>query len=257
MLGLLDRWRAPAPDRARVRWLGEAEYAHRGLHGPGIPENSPAAFSAAIARGMGIECDVQKSSDERAMVFHDWTLDRLTAEKGPVAARSSSALAQIVLSGSDQHIPALRDLLGLIAGKVPLLIEIKSRRETRYAPICLAVRRELETYRGRHAIMSFDPRVGRWFRKHSPHTLRGLVVTEEDARTFGGRLFRHWALWHAKPHFLAYDVRDLPSSFAAAQRVRGFPVLTWTVSSPELRECAAHHADAPIAEGAGVAKQGS
>ena len=69
-LSLLDRWRAPAPDPARVAWLGEWDYAHRGLHGPGLPENSPAAFAAAIGRGMGIECDVQRSYDGQAMVFH-------------------------------------------------------------------------------------------------------------------------------------------------------------------------------------------
>ena len=72
MFGLLDRLLAPAPDPAPVAWLGGCEYAHRGLHGPGAPENSLSAFAEAISRGMGIECDVQKSADERAMVFHDW-----------------------------------------------------------------------------------------------------------------------------------------------------------------------------------------
>ena len=133
------------------------------------------------------------------------------------------------------------------------MIEVKSKRDRRPAPLCLAVRRALEGYHGDHAVMSFDPRVAHWFRRHSPRTLRGLVVTEENARTFGGRLFRHWALWHASPDFLAYDVRDFPSGFAAAQRRRGFPLLTWTVRSPQLREVASEYADAPIAEGAGVA----
>ena len=139
-------------------------------------------------------------------------------------------------------------------GQVPVLIELKSKREKHPAPSCLAVRRVLEGYRGQHAVMSFDPRVGSWFARHSPQTLRGLVVTEEDHRTFAWRVYRHWCLWHSKADFLAYDVRDLPSGFASAQRARGIPVLTWTVCSPELREIAARYADAPIAEGAGVAK---
>lgn len=244
---------APAPGAARAGWLAGHEYAHRGLHGPGEPENSISAFAGAIARGMGIECDVQKSADGRAVVFHDWELGRLTAESGPVAGRKAADLAQIPLTGSSNRIPLLRDLLGLVRGRAPLLIEIKSKRDRRPAPLCLAVRRELEGYRGDHAVMSFDPRVAGWFRRHSPATVRGLVITEEDGRTFGGRLARHWSLWHAKPDFLAYDVRDLPSRFAAAQRRRGFPLLTWTVRTPELREIAAQHADAPIAEGAGVA----
>lgn len=253
MFGLLDRILSPAPDPARVSWLGGCNYAHRGLHGPGAPENSIAAFAEAISRGMGIECDVQKSADERAMVFHDWELDRLTDASGPLAARSSRELAQIALSGSNDRIPELRDLLGLVRGRVPLLIEVKSKRESRPAPLCLAVRRALEGYTGPHAVMSFDPRVARWFRRHAPRTIRGLVVTEENARTLPWRIYRHWCLWHAKPHFLAYDVRDLPSGFAAAQRRRGLPLLTWTVRSPILRETASEYADAPIAEGAGVA----
>ena len=102
--------------------------------------------------------------------------------------------------------------------------------------------------------MSFDPRVGRWFARHSPQTLRGLVLSEEHDRGLTGRARRHLWLWIARPHFLAYDVRDLPSRFAADQRARGIPLLTWTVRSPELRDVAARFADAPIAEGAGGAK---
>jgi hypothetical protein len=101
--------------------------------------------------------------------------------------------------------------------------------------------------------MSFDPRIGHWFFANSPATVRGLVVTEEGDKPVIGRLKRHVSLWQAKPDFLAYDIRDLPNSFAAAQRGRGLPVASWTVRSPELRARAALHADAPIAEGAGIA----
>ena len=85
----LDSLLAPAPDPARIAWLKGQDFAHRGLHGGDIPENSLSAFSGAIARGMGIECDVQQSGDGRAVVFHDWELDRLTAESGAVLARSA------------------------------------------------------------------------------------------------------------------------------------------------------------------------
>jgi glycerophosphoryl diester phosphodiesterase len=250
---LLDGWLAPAPSAARVAWLKQGEYAHRGLHGGGIPENSLAAFAAAIKRGVGIECDVQQTGDRRAMVFHDWDLDRLTAESGPLAQRSAAVLARIALRGSDERIPGLSDLLALVAGRAPLLIEIKTRPERRVGALCLAVRRELEGYSGPVAVMGFDPRVGDWFHRHAPSVVRGLVVTEEGARTLSASLRRHGALWHARPDFLAYDVRDLPSPFAASQRRRGLPVLTWTVRNPALRARAADHADAPIAEGEGIA----
>lgn len=253
ILSAVDAWLCPAPDPARVAWLGGAVYAHRGLHGGGRVENSASAFAAAIDRGLGIECDVQRSRDGRAMVFHDWELDRLTAATGPVKARDAAALQAIVLSGSHDTIRTLPALLAQVAGQVPLLIEIKSKREVRYAPLCLAVRRALEGYRGPVAAMSFDPRVVRWFRLHAPHVVRGLVVSEEGRRTLSGLIRRHMALWQARPEFLAYDVRDLPSRFPAAQRARGLPVLTWTVRSEDLRARAARHADAPIAEGGGLA----
>jgi glycerophosphoryl diester phosphodiesterase len=254
LFGLLDHWRAPPPDPARTQWLGQWRYAHRGLHGAGVPENSPSAFAAAIARGMGIECDIQRSAEGLAMVFHDDELDRLTAETGLVSQFNAEALGKIVLAGSTDTIPSLRQVLDQVAGSVPLLIEIKSSRDAgrRVGSTCLAVRRALEGYRGAHAIMSFDPRVVHWFATHSPLTLRGLVVTEEDDKALPGMIRRRLWLWHARPHFLAYDVRDLPSRFAQAQRKRGLPLLTWTVRSPELAERAAEFADAPIAEGAGV-----
>ena len=241
------------PDPARTGWLKGVTYAHRGLHGPGRAENSLAAFAAAIEAGLGIECDVQRTGDGRAAVFHDWDLDRLTDERGPLLRRPLAEIEAVALAGSSDRIPSLERLLSQVAGRVPLLIEIKSKRERRVTPLCLAVRRALDGYQGHHAVMSFDPRVSRWFATHSPRTVRGLVVTEENERGLLGRWRRHAALWHARPHFLAYDVRDLPSRFAAAQRRRGLPVLTWTVRSEELRTRAALHADAPIAEGEGLA----
>jgi glycerophosphoryl diester phosphodiesterase len=255
--GLLDRLIAPAPDPQRVGWLREHEYAHRGLHGPGIPENSLTAFAAALGRGMGIECDVQLSADGKAMVFHDWELDRLTGETGQVVDRTSAELARLELIGSADTIPALGDLLDLVDGGQPLLIEVKSRRDYDPIPLCRSVHESLEAYQGPHAVMSFDPRVARWFMRHKTkaarETLRGLIVTEEHmpAISKGARL--HGALWLARPDFLAYDVRDFPSHFATSQRKRGLPVLTWTVRTPALREVAGQNADAPIAEGAGIA----
>jgi len=251
---LLDRLLAPAPLAARVAWLKGVIYAHRGLHGAGLPENSPAAFAAAIEAGLGIECDVQRSSDGQAMVFHDWELDRLTAESGLLIERSAAKLGQIRITGGEDTIPTLRQLLDLVAGRVPLLIEVKTRPSTRIPASCLAVRRLLEGYRGPVAVMSFDPRVSRWFARHSSHVVRGLVMSEEGSRTLFARTRRHIMLWRAQPDFLAYDISDMPSRFASAQRRRGFPVLTWTVNTPDLMERALRHGDGPIAEGAGLSK---
>ncbi|HSQ96324.1 MAG TPA: glycerophosphodiester phosphodiesterase family protein [Croceibacterium sp.] len=250
----LDIWLSPAPDPARIGWLRGRDYAHRGLHGGDIPENSLSAFSAAISLGMGLECDVQQTGDGRAVVFHDWELGRLTAETGPVSGRTAAELSLVGLGAGTDRIPTLRDMLGMVHGQVPLLIELKTRRERRVAALCLGVRRDLEGYAGPVAVMGFDPRVCAWFRHHAPRVVRGLVVSEEGARTWSGSVRRHLALWQAKPDFLAYDVRDLPSAFAAAQRKRGLPLLTWTVRNGALRKRAADFADAPIVEGEGVAR---
>lgn len=249
---LLDRWLSPPPKPAKVAWIGEWSFAHRGLHGAGVPENSRAAFAAAMSRGLGIECDVQRASDGAAMVFHDWELDRLTAETGPVAKRGSIELEKVRLEDSAETIPTLRRVLADVKGQVPVLIEVKSSTDTRVPALCLAVRRVLEGYTGPHAVMSFDPRVSHWFYRHSPHTVRGLVVSEGEDRALAGMIRRRLSLWRAKPDFLAYDIRDLPSRFAAGQRRRGLPVATWTVRSAEHLQRAFDHADAPIAEGAGI-----
>ena len=245
---LLDRRWAPAPDESRrLRFLTTQPFAHRGLHGGRVLENSRAAFRAAIALGHGIECDVQVSKDGVAVVFHDYELDRLTDESGLVADRTAEELQRIKLKGTDETIPTLDDMLALVAGKVPLLIEVKLDSK-RINPLCLSVRRSLEGYRGPAAVMSFNPYVGRWFEKNGELIIRGLVVTEEGKAGLRGRYERHWSLWKSSPDFLAYDIRDLPSSFAESQRQRGIPVLTWTVRTPDQEKTAFNAADEIIYE---------
>jgi glycerophosphoryl diester phosphodiesterase len=243
----IDEWFAPAPEAARVAFLKGQPYAHRGLHGNGVLENSPAAFEAAIALGHGIECDVQAAEDGSAFVFHDYELDRLTQKTGELAKMRASQVDKIQLNGGHGKIPRLREALAQVAGQVPVLIEIKSK-DLRFTPLCLAVRRALEGYGGKAAIMSFNPLVSAWFRKNAPHIVRGLVVTEENDKKLMGRIARHRNLWTAKPDFLAYDVRDFPSKFAASNRARGLPVVTWTVRTAEQEQFAAEHADEPVYE---------
>ncbi|MBM3594976.1 MAG: glycerophosphodiester phosphodiesterase [Alphaproteobacteria bacterium] len=252
LFGPIDRWLAPAPPAGKADWIGRWIYAHRGLHLPGVPENSLAAAKGAIERGFGIECDIQRSLDNVPMVFHDWDLKRLIGMEGQTATFTAAELMDLRYPQSGEGPITLPDLLTLVAGQAPFLIEIKSRQGYDVERICSRVRTCLDAYRGLHSVMSFDPRVSHWFARHSPETVRGLVVTEEGTKGLRGDLRRHMALWHAKPDFLAYDVRDLPSRFAASQRERGLPVATWTVRSPDLLDRARLHADAPIAEGAGI-----
>ena len=232
--------------RARLAALIAKPFAHRGLHGGGRVENSRAAFEAAIAAGHGIELDVQVSGDGAALVIHDYELDRLTEGTGKVCGMVAAELERIRLRGGEETIPTLVEVLRLIGGRAPLLIEVKSPGR-RVDALSGAVAAALAGYKGPVAVMSFNPEIGRWFARNAPDVLRGLVVTEAGKR-WRGRATRHLALWRSKADLLAYDIRDLPSRFAAAQRAKGLPVLTWTCRSDEERARAARHADQIIYE---------
>ncbi|RNJ64152.1 MAG: glycerophosphodiester phosphodiesterase [Porphyrobacter sp. IPPAS B-1204] len=237
-----------APD-----WLTGWEYAHRGLHGAGVPENSLAAAQGAIAAGMGIECDIQMSADGVPMVFHDWDLARLTEAQGLVVGRSAAELEQLHLLGTDQGPFRLAALLDLVAGRVPLLIEVKSMPGYDVTLACAAVAQELAGYTGALAVMSFDPRVGGWFFKHDPGLVRGLVGTDTLDHGFRSAWRAPGALEQAQPDFLAVDIRDLPNAITDLWRADRCPLLSWTIRSPHLRERALDCVDALIAEGEGLA----
>jgi glycerophosphoryl diester phosphodiesterase len=240
---------APGTGRKRIGRLTASPLAHRGLHGRGRIENSRAAFAAAIRKGHGIELDVQASSDGHAFVFHDYELDRLTEESGCVADRSSAELQQIRLKDSSETIPTLTEILELVASQVPVLIEVKAP-DRKVTALCLSVMRALEGYRGPVGVMSFNPEVSRWFAVHAPRVTRGLVVTESEKGRLRGWIERRFALWRARPEFLAYDVRDFPSRFASRARRRGLPVFTWTVRNAKQAKIGRTNADQIIYEAA-------
>ncbi len=233
-----------SPSReTRLSDLFAKPFAHRGLHGAGITENSRAAFRAAIAAGHGVELDVQASGDGEAIVFHDYELARLTDGQGKLAEMDAATLGAIPLKGEREGLPTLAEILALIDGRASLLIEVKSPGR-RVAALSGAVARALEYYIGPVAVMSFNPGVPRWFARHRPDVLRGLVVTEEG-KPQRARLKRRFSLWWSKADFLAYDIRDLPSRFAAAS---GLMVGTWTVRTEAQRATAARYADQIIYE---------
>jgi glycerophosphoryl diester phosphodiesterase len=245
----------PLPDGFLLR-----PFAHRGLHGPGAPENGLAAFRAAIARGYGIEFDVQPSADGVAMAFHDITLDRMTGRSGPVDAHPAEALAGMALRGGDgAGIPLLRDVLAEVAGRVPLLIEVKDR-DGAMGPgngaLEDAVIAALEGYGGPVAVMSFNPHAVAHLAARAPHIPRGLVTAPFHAADWPGLPAATRAHLAAMPDlartgaaFLSHQADDLHSPHVARARAAGRAILCWTVRSPEQEAAALRHADAVTFEG--------
>lgn len=223
---------------------GPAGFAHRGLHGPDVPENSLAAFRAALELGAGIECDVRLSGDGEVMVFHDHRLSRLCGADWMVEATPAAVLAGHRLLDSEETIPWLSELLDLVGGRVPVLIEAKACAGNA-ARLAAALAGDLAAYAGPVGVMSFDPFVCRWFARERPYLRRGLVV---KARWSALERWRRRII--ASPHFLAVDRRLLGTRWAARMQARR-PLYIWTIRTPEERRTASVHADALIWEGDG------
>jgi glycerophosphoryl diester phosphodiesterase len=243
---------------AELYWL-KRPIAHRGLHdaAKGIAENSVSSVRAAMGAGLAVEVDLQCAANHMPVVFHDATLDRLTAETGPVASRSADALSKIPLRNSADSILSLPALLALVNGHVPLILEVKSTW-TREGLFERNIAMLLEAYPGPVAVMSFDPYCVAAFREAAPLLPRGLVAERFDDR-------RHWSglsFWQrlqmrhlltaaiARPNFIAYDISALPAlAPLIAKFLFGLPLLAWTVRTAEERERALRYADAMIFEG--------
>jgi glycerophosphoryl diester phosphodiesterase len=218
--------------------------AHRALHdvADGRPENSRAAIIAAIAAGYGIEIDLQLTADNFAVVFHDYGLQRLTHAKGLVRALTFDALAQTPLSGGNEGIPDLPEILALFAGRVPVLIEIKDQDGAmgpQIGPLEAATATALRGYSGPVAVMSFNPHsVGR-MGELCPDIPRGLVTSAYDPAGWPlptatcDRLRDIPDFDSVGASFISHDVADLSRPRVAALKSAGAGILCWTVKSPE------------------------
>ena len=244
--------------RADLSWLTARPIAHRGLHGlaAGVLENCPRAFAAAIAGGYAIECDVQPTADGDAIVFHDSTLDRLTTASGRVDARTVADLRATAFKATDDRMGTLSDLFDQVAGRVPLVVEIKSEFDGRL-DLTRRVAALAAGYSGPLALMSFDPGPIAWLKDNAPALVRGIVAESH----YSGA---HWAklpeavrrdlssLAHAartEPDFLSWRVADLPNAATTAFRAAGKPVICWTVRTDDERVIGAKHADQVTFEG--------
>ncbi|MCZ4261490.1 glycerophosphodiester phosphodiesterase family protein [Limimaricola sp. G21655-S1] len=233
--------------------------AHRAFHGAGRPENSASAIRAAIEAGYGIEIDVRASHDGAAMVIHDAALDRLTRERGLVASRDAAALQALQLIGSADTIPTLEQVLDLIAGQVPLLIEIKDHDYTLGPNVGVvepAVARALEGYAGPVAVMSFNPHAVSEMARLAPDLPRGLVTCAFEPEDWPDLPARTAARLREIPDydnlgasFISHEVRDLDRPRVAELQAQGAKILCWTTRSPEEEAAARRIADNVTFEG--------
>ncbi|PVA06315.1 glycerophosphodiester phosphodiesterase family protein [Thalassorhabdomicrobium marinisediminis] len=233
--------------------------AHRALHDAQMAENSPAAIRAAVAAGYGIEIDIQRARDGVPMVFHDYTLDRLTAQTGPIAQRTAQELGQIALRGGGGTIPTLSDVLGRVAGRVPLLIEVKDQDGAlgpNVGPLERAICALLQDYDGDVALMSFNPHSVAACRDHGPQIPRGLVTCpfrQEDWPTVPRATREHLAAIpdfdRVEASFISHQQDDLTAAPVAELHAGGVPILCWTVRSAEAEARARKVADNITFEG--------
>ncbi len=227
-------------------WIKELPVAHRGYHDLNntVWENTLSAFSRAVEAGFAIECDLHYASDGVPIIFHDEDLERLCNLKGDVRERTSGELGLIAIGGTKDKVPTLKQLLNLVQGKVPLVLELKGREadDEGFAESVLEV---LEGYEGNVALMSFD----HWLLKD----LKELGAPYPVGLTANGNTAEEYAT-HEKAmelglDFISYYYADLPNSFISRQRDKGIPVITWTVRDEDARKRTFDNADQMTFEG--------
>jgi glycerophosphoryl diester phosphodiesterase len=229
-------------------WLTERPIAHRGLHTTERPENSLAAFEHAVETGYPAELDVRLTSDGVPVVFHDECLDRLTDRSGRVDETAWETLADTTLLDTDEPVPTLDDVLTLVDGAVPLLVELKSSGQP--TQLARAVAATLDAYDGAFAVQSFDPRLVFWCRRHRPAWTRGQLAGLDTGQDPVTRFLVNRLLSNAltRPDFVGYRHDALPYPPVARYRERCHPVLAWTITTDSERRTVELFADNIIFE---------
>lgn len=230
-------------------------YAHRGLHGNGVPENSMAAFKAALDHGYGIELDIHLLKDGNLAVIHDSLLNRTTGAPGHIEDLTTAQLKDYRLEGTEETIPEFMDVLTLYNGKAPLIVELKPENGNQ-AALTEAACKMLDTYKGAYCLESFDPRCMAWLKKNRPDILRGQLTENFVKRKNDLPGYLKFALTHlltnimCTPDFVAYkfeDRKDSPSVWLCRKLWKAKAV-TWTIRTKEDFDTAVAEGWLPIFE---------
>ena len=246
------RGRTGHPELQKLRgW----NYTHRGLHSPGVPENSLAAFRAGVEHGYGSEFDVHLLKDGGLAVIHDSVLKRTTGLEGKVEELTTEDLKHCFLEGTTETIPTFRQVLDTYSGRAPIIIELKPLGDN-FAQLCEVACAEMEGFEGPWCMESFDPRVVYWLRRNRPDIIRGQL-SENYLKMPQSKLplvlkfvlTYHLENFLCRPDFIAYDfpTRKVLSN-PICRRLWGLEAVTWTLRTPEDHETALKEGWIPIFE---------
>lgn len=213
-------------------------YAHRGLHSSTVPENSLEAFRLACENGYGMELDLHVTADDKLCVFHDGTLKRMCGVEGKVEEKTVAELAELRLKDTDQYVPTFDEVLKVVDGRYPLIVELKG--ENMNTRVCELAAEALDNYKGAYCIESFNPKYVAWFKKHRPNVIRGQLSAKMSAKNGSlSKKIRNFILRHmlmnviSRPDFLAYAINDCSIvSFRISRAMGGYPV-GWTARTEE------------------------
>jgi glycerophosphoryl diester phosphodiesterase len=253
-LGLYTlKGRANHPGLEALRGWG---YAHRGLHREGIPENSMAAFRAALEGGYGIELDIHLMKDGNLAVIHDASLLRTAGADVQIEDLTAEDLENYRLEGTEEKIPLFRDVMALFEGKAPMIVELKPMRGN-HAALAEAACEILKDYQGIYCMESFDPRCIAWLRKNRPQIIRGqltenFVANDDKLHPAIRFLLTHNLLnFTTVPDFVAYKFADRKDSITTALCRKAWEIqgVTWTIQTQEDYDTAVAEGWLPIFEG--------
>ncbi len=226
-------------ESSRFKALRAKGIAHRGLHkSPEIPENSLPAFALAVKQGYGIELDLHLLADGTVAVFHDDTLVRMTGKEGNIKDLREGDLKNYTLGEKGFCIPTFDEVLKLVDGKVPLIIELKTEKNT--DALCKAVMRKLKEYKGHYCIESFDPRVLFWLRRNHPKVTRGQLSQDyiKNGNKIGlfSKLFLTSMVFNflTRPDFIAYNFGQRKNIFnQICIKFWNIQPVHWTITNKE------------------------
>lgn len=231
------------------------KYAHRGLHGNEIPENSLAAFQAAVDNGYGAEFDVHLLADGGLGIMHDSDLERMTGVKGKIEDLTVEQLTQYHLHGTQETIPTFQQVLDVFDGKAPLIIELKTANNA--AKLCQTVCDVLDQYKGVYCLESFDPRCVIWLKKNRPDLIRGQLsynyMADPKSPLPGILKFLlrfNLANFLGRPDFIAYEFGSRKTlSNRLCRKLWKIPGVSWTLKSKADYDTALEEDWIPIFEG--------